>query len=104
MSSVVKGNRPLRFFAIMMVVLIVVAHFLGQINLTENWIFWIMLAMAANAIQASFSGFCPMFKNARGECVACGVVCDTPKETSGEKTGCSGSNCGCDDKTKTHNS
>jgi hypothetical protein len=45
-----------------------------------------------------------MFKNARGECVACGVVCDTPKETSGEKTGCSGSNCGCDDKTKTHNS
>ncbi len=103
MSSVVKGNRPLRFFAMMMVVLIAVAHVLGQINLTENWIFWIMLAMAANAIQASFSGFCPMFKNARGECVACGVACDTPK-TSGEKTGCSGSNCGCDDKTKTHNS
>lgn len=94
MSSVVKGNRPLRFFAIMMVVLVVVAHFIGQIDLTENWIFWIMLAMAANAIQASFSGFCPMFKNARGECVACGVACDTPKDKSKKSDQC-GDDCGC---------
>ena len=85
MSSVVKGNRPLRFFAIMMVVLIVVAHFLGQINLTENWIFWIMLAMAANAIQASFSGFCPMFKT-RAANVLLAVSCAThPKKPAVKK-------------------
>lgn len=41
--------------------------------------------MSANAIQATFTGFCPMFKNAKGECVACGVVCDAPS-CSTEKT------------------
>jgi hypothetical protein len=75
---VVKANRPLRFFAIGMATLVIVAHFVGQINLTEDWLFWILLAMSANAIQATFTGFCPMFKNANGECVACGVACDAP--------------------------
>lgn len=97
MSSVVKGNRPLRFFASFMVVLVIVAHFLGQIDLTQNWIFWIMLAMAANAIQASFSGFCPMFKNARGECVACGVACDTPQD---DAKPCCSTDCGGTDSKK----
>ncbi|MCI4411852.1 MAG: DUF2892 domain-containing protein [Thiotrichales bacterium] len=77
-AIVVKGNRPLRFFAMAMVVLVVVAHVLGQIDLSQSWVFWILLAMSANAIQATFTGFCPMFKNAKGECVACGVVCDAP--------------------------
>lgn len=95
MSHTVKGNRPLRFFAIFMAILIVVAQFLGQINLTEQWIFWIMLAMAANAVQASFSGFCPMFKNARGECVACGVACDAPNADNLPKTQCSTPTCAC---------
>jgi hypothetical protein len=76
-TIVVKGNRPLRFFAMMMAFLIVMSHVIGQNDLTENWIFWIMLAMAINAIQATFTGFCPMFKNARGECVACGVSCNS---------------------------
>lgn len=75
---VVKANRPLRFFAIGIAALVVIAHFVGQINLTEDWLFWILLAMSANAIQATFTGFCPMFKNAKGECVACGVACDAP--------------------------
>lgn len=75
---VVKANRPLRFFAMGMATLVIVAHFVGQINLTEDWLFWILLAMSANAIQATFTGFCPMFKNAKGECVACGVACDAP--------------------------
>ncbi len=79
---VVKNNRPLRFFAMGMVVLIVAAHLTAQIDLRHDWVFWIMLAMSANAIQATFTGFCPMFKNARGECVTCGVTCDAPACTS----------------------
>lgn len=75
---VVKANRPLRFFAMAMAALVIVAHFVGQINLTEDWLFWILLAMSANAVQATFTGFCPMFKNAKGECVACGVACNAP--------------------------
>lgn len=75
---VVKANRPLRFFAMAMMSLVIVAHFVGQINLTEDWLFWILLAMSVNAIQATFTGFCPMFKNGKGECVACGVTCDAP--------------------------
>ncbi len=82
---VIKGNRPLRFFATAMAVLVLVAHFLGQIDLSQNWVFWIVLAMSANVIQATFTGFCPMFKNAKGECVACGIVCDAPS-CSTEKT------------------
>lgn len=81
-SIVVRGNRPLRFFAMMMAVLVLVAHFLGQIDLSQSWVFWILLAMSANAIQATFTGFCLMFKNANGECVACGVVCDSPNCSS----------------------
>ncbi|WP_319380983.1 MTH895/ArsE family thioredoxin-like protein [Thiomicrorhabdus sp.] len=99
-TSVVKGNRPLRMFAVFMVILIVVAHFLGQIDLTENWIFWIALAMAANAVQASFSGFCPMFKNARGECVACGVACCAPEDrekVTASESCCDSSDC-CSDR------
>lgn len=88
MTIAVKGNRPLRFFAVMMLVLLGVAHFMGQVDLTEVSFLWVMVVMAVNAIQASFTGFCPMFKNARGECVACGVVCDA------ESTAKSGAGCG----------
>jgi len=75
---VVKGNRPLRFFAVAMATLVIVAHLVGQVDLSEDWLFWILLAMSANAIQATFTGFCPMFKNGKGECIACGVACDAP--------------------------
>lgn len=86
----IKGNRPLRFFAMMMIMLLIVAHFMGQVDLTEVSFLWLMILMALNAIQASFSGFCPMFKNARGECVACGVVCD-PSQAKTESASCCGS-------------
>ncbi|KUJ71462.1 DUF2892 domain-containing protein [Thiomicrospira sp. WB1] len=73
----VKGNRPLRFFAMAMLALLLVSHGMGQVDLTQLSFLWLMIAMALNAIQATFTGFCPMFKNARGECAACGVVCDS---------------------------
>lgn len=78
-GSVVKGNRPLRILALFIALLVMVAHLLGQINLLTDWVFWIVLFMTANAFQASFTGFCPMFKNPQGECLACGVACDKPK-------------------------
>lgn len=94
-GSVVRGNRPLRMLAIFIATLVIVAHFLGQINLLSDWIFWIVLFMTANAIQASFSGFCPMFKNPRGECLACGVACDKPTETKRDEACCSNNKDGC---------
>ena len=75
MSSVVKGNRPLRMFGIAVASVLVIGHFLGHLNLLEPSILWLLIFMSANAIQASFTGFCPMFKNAKGECVGCGVKC-----------------------------
>lgn len=100
MSVAIKGNHPLRIFASMMLILLLISHFMGQVDLTQVSFLWVMIAMSLNALQASFTGFCPMFKNAKGECVACGVVCDTPEckpDTHAEKldnTGC------CSDSSK----
>ncbi|MDX1351471.1 MAG: DUF2892 domain-containing protein [Thiomicrorhabdus sp.] len=81
MSSVVKGNRPLRIFASLMLMLLLVAHLMQTINLLEPSILWLMILMAINALQASFTGFCPMFKDKQGNCAACGVqCCDTPEK------------------------
>ncbi|PLA74286.1 DUF2892 domain-containing protein [Hydrogenovibrio sp. SC-1] len=97
-SSVVKGNRPLRMFAIMVLIVLTVAQILGQIDLTELSFLWLLILMALNALQASFSGFCPMFKNAKGECVACGVACNEPASENKDGSCCDGggSGKGCD--------
>jgi FtsH-binding integral membrane protein len=42
----VKGNRPLRFFAVAMATLVIVAHLVGQVDLSEDWLFWILLAVS----------------------------------------------------------
>lgn len=83
MSSnvVIKGNRPLRIFAGMMLLILLVGHFFDSVNLLEPSVFWLMIAMSVNALQASFTGFCPMFKDKEGNCAACGVQCC---ETQGE--------------------
>ncbi len=89
-SSVVKGNRPLRMFAIMVLLVLAVSHMLGQIDLTKLSFLWLLILMALNALQASFSGFCPMFKNAKGECVACGVACNEPTTENKDASCCDG--------------
>lgn len=94
MSSVTRGNRPLRMFSIVVLVMIVIAHFMEQINLREDWLFWILGAMALNFLQASFTGFCPMLKNGKSACATgCGTppaatqCCDTAKtKASSEST------------------
>ena len=95
----IQGNKPLRFFAAAMFSLTVGAHLLGQVNLLEAWMFWLILLMSANAFQASFTGFCPMFKNAKGECIGCGTTCSAtscaPASTETGVAGC------CAGETKT---
>lgn len=100
-SSVVKGNRPLRMFAIMVLIVLGVAQLMGQIDLTDVSFLWLLILMALNALQASFTGFCPMFKNAKGECVACGVACDAPVSKDKEAACCSGENDSCCNTDKT---
>lgn len=99
-SSVVRGNRPLRMFAIMVLLVLVVSQLLGQIDLTEVSFLWLLILMALNALQASFTGFCPMFKNAKGECVACGVACDAPAPKDKNDACCGGENDSCCDAEK----
>jgi hypothetical protein len=88
----------------MVVVLLIVSHFMGQVDLTQISFLWLIIAMALNAFQASFSGFCPMFKNAKGECVACGVSCSESNDKPAESTCCpDSSNDCCTDKAKASN-
>lgn len=91
MNSVVKGNRPLRIFAGLMLLILIVSHFMKTIDLTEPSILWIMILISVNALQASFTGFCPMFKDKNGNCVACGVQC------SDESSGCCDTSTSCCD-------
>ena len=101
MASVVQGNRPLRIFSGMMLLILIVAHFMGSVDLTTPSVLWIMVLMSINALQASFTGFCPMFKDKEGNCVACGVQCsdsacsDTKDTSKAKNTGCCDGDSGC---------
>lgn len=89
----IKGNVPLRLLGMMIFVMVGLSHLLGQIDLTQMSFLWVLLLMALNAVQASYTGFCPMIKNKDGECVACGVKCDdrsseTPSDAKGSQACC----------------
>jgi hypothetical protein len=84
MESLIQGNKPLRYLAGMVLLILTLAHFLNTIDLTQPSVLWILVMMGINAFQASFTGFCPMFKNKKGECIACGVQCSS--ESSKEKS------------------
>lgn len=90
MSSPIKGNKPLRMFASFMLIILIAGHLTDAINLMEMSVFWIMLVMILNALQASFTGFCPMFKNKKGECLCSATpdkACDSA-ENNGKKNCC----------------
>lgn len=93
MNNFVKGNKPLRIFAAIMLLLLLVSHFMGQVDLTQLSFLWLMIAMALNALQATYTGFCPMLKNNKGECAACGVPCEMPSATSSNTVQTSQSSC-----------
>ncbi len=52
----------IRLIAIMILVPMALAHFTGQIDLTQPSWLWLTLFAGANALQASFTGFCPATK------------------------------------------
>ncbi|MCF6254398.1 MAG: DUF2892 domain-containing protein [Thiomicrorhabdus sp.] len=57
-----KSNIMIRLIAIMILVPITLAHFTGQVDLTQPTWLWLTLFAGANALQASFTGFCPATK------------------------------------------
>lgn len=66
-----KSNIIIRLIAIMILVPITLAHFTGQVDLTQPTWLWLTLFAGANALQASFTGFCPatkFIKNKENSC------------------------------------
>lgn len=99
-NNTIQGNRPLRFFASMMLIILLIAHLTEAVDLTNFSVLWFIIFMSINALQASFTGFCPMFKDKEGKCVACGVQC-SDSETSTENTQNKSSGC-CDESGNNH--
>jgi len=100
MASVIKGNRPLRIFSALILVVLVVAHFMGSVDLTTPSVLWLMILMGLNAFQASFTGFCPMFKDKDGNCAACGVQCCDSTEDQSKESACCSSDSNCCSETE----
>lgn len=69
----------IRLIAIMILVPITLAHFMGQIDLTQPSWLWLTLFAGVNALQASFTGFCPANKifGSKNNSEAC---CNTDKK------------------------
>ncbi len=97
-----KGNIMMRLIALMILVPAILAHFSGQIDLTQPTWLWLTLLAGLNALQSTFTGWCPATvifgkdKNS-GQCCASdstGSCCepvvesrvDTDAKTSEEKS------------------
>jgi len=66
-----KSNIMIRLIALMILIPITLAHFTGQVDLTQPTWLWLTLFAGANALQASFTGFCPatkLFGNKENSC------------------------------------
>ncbi len=57
-----KSNLMIRLIALMILIPIALAHFSGQIDLTQPSWLWLTLFAGINALQASFTGWCPATK------------------------------------------
>lgn len=54
-----KGNKVVRLMAIMVLLPMIIAHWLGQVDmLTPSWL-WITVFAGLIALQATYTGFCP---------------------------------------------
>lgn len=54
-----KGNLVVRLMAIMVVLPILIAHFVGQVDLLSPTWLWISLFAGVMGLQATYTGFCP---------------------------------------------
>lgn len=57
-----KGNVMMRLIALMILVPMALAHFTGQVDLTQPSWLWLTLLAGANALQSTFTGWCPPAK------------------------------------------
>jgi len=111
-----KGNIMIRMISLMIIVPVFLAHFFGQIDLMQpSWI-WLTLFAGFNALQATFTGWCPVsrFLPKDPDTGACcvsdttGTCCSGSDEKSQASTSCCGdekeatksTDC-CPDETKT---
>ena len=93
-----KGNIMIRMISLMIIVPVFLAHFAGQIDLFQPTWLWLTLFAGVNALQATFTGWCPVsrFIQKDPETGACcisdtsGTCCSGDSESSSTKC--------CDDK------
>jgi len=102
-----KGNIMIRMISLMIIVPVLLAHFAGQIDLLQPTWLWLTLFAGVNALQATFTGWCPVsrFLPKDPETGACCVSDTTGTCCAGEVKDAkdAGNNC-CDDKDKTKES
>ncbi len=57
-----KGNKMVRLLSLMIIGSIAAAYFTGQVDLTQPTWIWLTLFAGVNALQSTFTGFCPVEK------------------------------------------
>lgn len=89
-----KGNIMMRLIALMILVPAALAHLSGQIDLTQPTWLWLTLLAGLNALQSTFTGWCPATgifgkdKNS-GQCCASdttGTCCEPESKTAVTKS------------------
>lgn len=97
-----KGNIMIRMISLMIIVPVVLAHFSGQINLLEPTWIWLTLFAGLNALQATFTGWCPVsrFLPKDPETGACCISDTTGTCCAGETEVVSNQCCEGKDKSK----
>lgn len=100
-----KGNVMMRLISLMILVPAALAHFTGQVDLSEPSWLWLSIFAGLNALQSTFTGFCPPCKVINCGSGSCSTDSCSPAESQSEccppKEGNSSSCCsGTDDKKK----
>jgi hypothetical protein len=57
-----KGNYTVRLLALVVLGSVLAAHFNGQVNIMEPTWLWLTIFAGLNALQSTFTGFCPVEK------------------------------------------
>jgi hypothetical protein len=88
-----KGNIMMRLIALMILVPAALAHFTGQVDLTQPTWLWLTLFAGLNALQSTLTGWCPATsifgkdKNS-GQCCASdttGTCCEPENKAADSK-------------------
>ncbi|WP_321325376.1 MTH895/ArsE family thioredoxin-like protein [Thiomicrorhabdus sp.] len=92
-----KGNIMIRMISLMIIVPILLAHFTGQVDLLKPTWLWLTLFAGLNALQATFTGWCPASRflphdPKTGACCisdTSGTCCSSSKEAATSSSCCS---------------